>query len=166
MAGGRAVMLPSFIASAPDAPAAFGIGNRARSGVSLGPGEDFMKKSGTYVLVGNRTAIPRFRRPLPSICTNCAVSGPYTKCTRLDTRQTERTKTDKSDYHSNYVPTGNSKEDRIFFQSRVANSISEGTGQCVYIALKYRTPLCEVGCRIQNRQRDVSRRQSQIDIIQ
>jgi len=48
--GGRAVLLPSSIASARDAPAAFGIGKRARSGVSLGPGVDIMEKSGTCFL--------------------------------------------------------------------------------------------------------------------
>ena len=58
----------------------------------------------------------------------------------------------------------NEIHDAIFFQSRVTTSLPSGTGQCVYIVLQYRIPLCKVDCRMQNRQCDVSRRQSQTDI--
>jgi hypothetical protein len=50
--GGRAVLLPSFIALASDVPAAFGTEKRA--GVALGPGLDITENSGTSFPVGNR----------------------------------------------------------------------------------------------------------------
>ena len=59
-------------------------------GVGLGPGPDIMEKSETSFLVGNRAAIPRFCRPLPSNSTKYAVSGPYTKCPRADRHQANR----------------------------------------------------------------------------